>query len=78
MRPKAKNLLVESEKERIKIAKKTYNAAKRRGENVYFIPGYELMKYADDEGTVDGCHPTDLGFSSMAKRLGELLAKILK
>lgn len=77
-RPKAKNLLAESEFERIRIAKRTYNAAKRRGENVYFIPGYELMKYAEDEGTVDGCHPTDLGFYSMAKRLGSLLEKILK
>ena len=77
-RPKAENLLNAAEFERINIAKKTYRRAKRRGENVYFIPGYELMKYALDEGTVDGAHPTDLGFYSMAKRLGTLLEKILK
>ena len=77
-RPKAKNLLSHGELDRIALAKKTYRNAKRRGENVYFIPGYELMKYAEDEGTVDGTHPTDLGFASMAKRLGTLLEKILK
>ena len=27
------------------------------------------MKYAKTEGTVDGCHPNDLGFYSMAKAL---------
>ncbi len=77
-RPKAKKLLEKEELKRVRIAKKTYNEAKKRGENVYFIHGYELMKYAEDEGCVDGCHPTDFGFYSMAKRLGTLLEKILK
>ena len=46
-------------------------------ENVYFIPGYELMDgIADDEGCVDMTHPTDLGFYAMAKRLAPELEKI--
>ena len=76
-RPKAKNLLSEMEFERFEIAKRTYRNAKRRGENVYFIPGYELMKDAGDEGTVDGVHPSDFGFHSMAKRLAVVVEKIL-
>ncbi len=77
-RPKPKFRLSWQELERIKVARKTYNNAKRRGENVYFIPGYKLTKLCGDEGTVDLTHPTDLGFRSMADGLGEVLAKILK
>ena len=77
-RPKAKNHLSENEFERIRIAKKTYTRAKRRGENVYFIPGYELTKLCGDDGLVDFHHPTDLGFKSMADRLGKILEKIIK
>jgi hypothetical protein len=35
------------------------------------------MELAKDEGTVDGTHPTDFGFYSMAKALGDLLVEIL-
>ena len=35
------------------------------------------MALAGDEGTVDGTHPTDLGFFSMAKRMIEVLSKII-
>ncbi len=53
---------------RERIVKKTYDNAKALGdENVYYIPSCELMP--DDDGTVDGCHPTDYGFVCMAKRL---------
>jgi hypothetical protein len=31
-----------------------------------------------DEGTVEGCHPTDLGFYFMAKALEPILKEILK
>lgn len=57
----------------------TYEKAKTVGdENVYFVNGDELMKYAEYEGTVDVSHPTDYGFASMAKVFGDLLEKVLK
>ena len=77
-RPKYEKHLIAEEYERIEIARKTYENAKARGENVYFIPGYELMSIARGDGVVDGCHPTDLGFYSMAERLSAELEKILK
>ena len=60
--------LTEQEKRRSDIVYQTYKSALERGENVYHIYGSELMELCGNEGTVDGCHPTDLGFFSMAKR----------
>ncbi len=77
-RPKDTRLFVPSEFERIEIARKTYENAKARGENVYFIEGPELMALAEDEGAVDTVHPTDLGFFSMAQRLSVEFDKFLK
>jgi hypothetical protein len=34
------------------------------------------MQYAENNGTVDNCHPTDLGFWSMAKVLGDLIEEM--
>ena len=78
-RPKHKSLLQPFEYGRLDTARKTYENALRDGDkNVYFIPGYELMDDAFDEGCVDLCHPTDYGFFSMAKRLSALLDEIIK
>lgn len=44
-------------------------------ENVSFVSGAELMSLCGCEGTVDYCHPTDLGFFSMALRFAEELEK---
>ena len=66
------------EEARLEIIKKTYNNAVNQGDkNLYLLTGKELMAVAENEGTVDGCHPTDFGFYSMAKALGDLLCKIL-
>lgn len=73
-RPKVN--LSEEELKRIEIARATYENAKARGENVYFIPGYELCELSGDEGMVDGTHPTDLGFFSIASRLSKEFDKI--
>ncbi len=63
----------------LSIITKTYENAKKAGdENVYLIPGGELMKYALHDGTVDISHPTDYGFASMAKVFGDVLEKVLK
>ncbi len=75
-RPKYK--LTEVEKQRLAVIRKTYTDAVAAGDrNVYFIDGPTLMKYAKNDGTVDGCHPNDLGFYSMAKVLIPVLRKLL-
>lgn len=45
--------------------------------NVYFYDGGELFGRDFPECTVDGSHPTDLGFQRMADRLTPILADIL-
>lgn len=68
----------EEECARLDIIRKTYENARSNGdENVYLIDGKTLMQFCQNEGTVDGCHPTDLGFFSMAKTLIALLETIL-
>lgn len=75
-RPKRKR--TEAEMQRLAIVKKTYTDAIAAGDrNVYFIDGADLMKYAKNDGTVDGCHPNDLGFYSMAKVLIPQLKALL-
>lgn len=55
---------------RIEIITDTYNAALANGDkNVYLITGRELLSDVGDEGLVDNCHPTDLGFWNMANAL---------
>lgn len=67
------------EKERLEIIKNTYHTAFDAGDrNVYFVDGATLMKYAKNGGTVDGTHPNDLGFYSMAKALIKSSRTILK
>ena len=76
-RPKFK--LTDHEKMRLEVIETTYDNAVINGDkNVYFIDGRKLMELAGDQGTVDNCHPTDFGFASMAKCLGDFLEKILK
>lgn len=68
--------LSEAEKERCHIIETTYQNALLAGDNnVYFLDGKALMELCGDEGTVDGCHPTDLGFCSMAKAVSEVMEK---
>ncbi|MBQ6021276.1 MAG: hypothetical protein IJL26_13975 [Clostridia bacterium] len=69
--------LTEDEEKRRAIVRATYENAVGRGDkNVYFLDGPALMATAGDDGTVDGCHPNDLGFFSMANALGPLLEKL--
>lgn len=69
--------LTNEEKQRLKIIKTTYkNAISSGDENVYLITGKMLTKLCKNEGTVDNCHPTDYGFVSMAKALGDFIEKI--
>ena len=52
------------------------NAISAGDKNVYFIDGQALTELCEDSGTVDGIHPTDFGFASMAKAVSKVLAKI--
>jgi hypothetical protein len=43
---------------------------------LYYTEGGDLLG-ADGEGTVDGTHPTDLGFSRMAEVIGRVVARAI-
>ena len=75
--PRPKYYLTEKEKIRHQIIYRTYLEAKAAGdENVYFISGRKLMEMVGDNGTVDGAHPTDSGFFSMACAVAEVFEEI--
>jgi len=60
------------------IIRKTYENARAAGdENVYFIGGWETMEISGCEGTVDGTHPTDFGFYSMATRIARDIERVI-
>lgn len=65
---------------RAAIVRATFDRAKEEGdENVYFINGGEFFPETERGNcTVDGCHPTDLGFYFMAKRVREVVEPLLK
>jgi len=46
-------------------------------EGLHYLPGDPQLG-DDGEGTVDGSHPTDLGFARMADAFGEVLGPILR
>jgi hypothetical protein len=71
--------LTQNRLDRRAIIKKTYDTAVSEGDkNVYFLDPTEHTPFMADEGTVEGCHPTDLGFYFMAKALEPILKEILK
>jgi len=45
--------------------------------NLHFVDGSNLLGEAAEECTVDGVHPTDLGFWRMAKSLEPVISKLL-
>lgn len=64
---------------RLEVIKTTYENAKNAGDtNVYLIEGPTLMAIAGEDGRVDGGHPNDLGFYSMAKAVGDVLETIFE
>ena len=72
--------LTEDQVKRRAIIRATYDRAIADGdENVYFIDGSTLTwRFGGDSGTVDGCHPNDLGFMCMAVGIGEVVKQALK
>ena len=53
----------------------TYTKALKDGDkNIYFVDGETIFASGDEDAcTVDGCHPNDLGFYCMAKRVYPVL-----
>ncbi|MBE6942277.1 MAG: hypothetical protein E7455_08355 [Ruminococcaceae bacterium] len=63
---------------RLEIIRTTYrNAVESGDKNVYLIEGSTLLELAGNDGSVDGIHPTDFGFASMAKAIAQVLKQIL-
>ena len=48
-----------------------------RDPNIHILPGHDLMG-SDGEGTVDGCHPNDLGMMRQATILIPVLEKLVR
>lgn len=79
MLSRPKYTLNAEEEARLAVIKATCAAAAAAGdENVYLLTGKELMALAGNEGTVDNCHPNDLGFFSMAGAVGDVLQNVLR
>ncbi len=45
--------------------------------NLVYLPADELHGFSG-EGTVDGCHPNDIGMAALARGFGAAVAKALK
>ncbi len=58
--------------------KEIFGRVSKEGDKLaYYIPGDDLLG-RDGEGTVDGTHPTDLGFMRMADVIAPRLHRVLK
>ncbi len=62
-----------------RIVFETFEYARANGDrNVYFVDGREIFRGAvEDQCTVDGCHPNDLGFALMADSVEAVLREAL-
>jgi len=59
------------------IVQRLYDQRRAAGDRqIYYLPSLDFLG-ADGEGTVDGVHPTDLGFQRMAEALAPQLRSIL-
>lgn len=73
--------LVSTREDRVRDSNQAYRAAYEELlaegiRNVHYVPGADLLGH-DGEATVDGVHPTDVGFLRMAEVLRPALAKVL-
>lgn len=65
--------------ERRRIIYDTYETARKNGDNnVYFMNGLDIMEVEVSDGTIEGCHPNDLGFYFMANAIGAKIKEIMK
>jgi lysophospholipase L1-like esterase len=69
----------ENEKRRQIIKESYYRALAEGDRNVYFVDGSKMFpEYCREDCTVDGCHPTELGYHFMANAFGEVIAELLE
>ena len=68
---------VDDAEKRAEVILDTFSYAGNIGDrNVYYVPGRDLFeREMRGHCTVDGCHPTDLGFWRMAQVIGEAVAR---
>ncbi|HWR54174.1 MAG TPA: SGNH/GDSL hydrolase family protein, partial [Bryobacteraceae bacterium] len=60
------------------ILKSVYDRFRKEGDrNVFYAPSDHLLGN-DGEATVDGTHPTDLGFSRMADVIAKVLSPLVR
>lgn len=63
---------------RKEIIYNTYKEALDNGDrNVYFLDGEEMFSECEDFGTVEGCHPNDIGFLYISRAVGDAIEKII-
>ena len=67
----------ESEAAKQKAAEEMVRARMKTDRNIYFITSEDFLGH-DHEATVDGSHPTDLGFTYMLESITPQIRKILK
>ncbi len=61
------------------IQANTVKAFRKQGDRrIFFLDGSTMLGSDFDECTVDGVHPTDLGFLRMARRMETVIRKILR
>ncbi|MBS1826003.1 MAG: SGNH/GDSL hydrolase family protein [Acidobacteria bacterium] len=67
----------EQAREKNRALRAIYEKLKAEGDrNLYYVPGANLLGL-DGEGTVDGSHPTDLGFLRMADEIGPVVGQVI-
>lgn len=71
---------VKENERRRRIIFETYCRALGEGDrNVYFVDGSKMFpEYCREDCTVDGCHPTELGYHFMANAFGEIIGELLE
>lgn len=76
----ASDLYCDNVDERRQVILQTYQQALDQGDkNVYFVNGGETYKdFGRTLCLADNCHPNDLGFWCMAKKIGQVLMPLLK
>ncbi len=76
---KPKYYLNSDDEKRLEIIKKTYkNAINKGDDNVYMIDNKALTALCGSDGTVEGIHPNDYGFVSIANAISNVIKEIFK
>ena len=69
--------LVESAQKVFDLQTEYKKALQEGDKNVYFVPTPQSLAPIGNDGTVDGCHPNDLGFYCMYRKVLPVLKKAL-